>query len=110
MIKGVGIDIVNYNQVSDKVADKILSKKELLEYKGYLKTNKERALAFLGGRLAAKQAYLKAAAVGLYGTVSLTEFTVVKDENGNPYFKDNPSAYLSISHDSGLAVAVVILY
>lgn len=110
MIKGIGIDIVDFSKVSEKVADKILAKKELAEYKGYLQSNKERAAAFLSGRLAAKQAYLKAAAVDLYDGVSLTELVVTKDENGNPYFKNNPSAFLSIAHESGLAVAVVILY
>ena len=32
-MKGIGIDIVNVKKLSDKVADKILSKKELAEFK-----------------------------------------------------------------------------
>ena len=110
MIKGIGIDIVDISRLSDRVADKILSKKELAEFEGYMKVNKERAFAFLGGRLAAKEAYLKAAAIGIYNGISLTELTVLKGENGNPYLKDRPSAFLSITHDAGVAVAVVIIY
>ena len=47
MIKGIGIDIVDISRLSDRVADKILSKKELAEFEGYMKVNKERAFAFL---------------------------------------------------------------
>lgn len=110
MIKGIGIDIVDVSRLSERVADKILTKKELAEFKAYLKTSKSRAMEFLGGRLAAKEAYLKAAGVGIYNGISLTELTVVKDDNGIPKFKDNPSCFLSITHDAGMAVAVVIIY
>ena len=33
MIKGIGIDIVDISRLSDRVADKILSKKNLLNLK-----------------------------------------------------------------------------
>ena len=62
-MNGIGIDIVSVSRLSDKVADKILSKKEMSEFNSYLKTDRERAMEFLGGRLAAKEAYLKAMGV-----------------------------------------------
>ena len=107
----VGIDIVDISRLSEKVADKILSTKEMIEFKGYLKeSNKKRAMEFLGGRLAAKEAYLKAVGVGIYNGISLTELQVVKDEHGNPTFKNIPACFLSITHDAGVAVAMVVLY
>ena len=36
-MKGIGIDIVNVLDLSDKVANKILSRKEMVEFKAYLK-------------------------------------------------------------------------
>ena len=110
MMKGIGIDIVDISRVSEKVADKILCKKEMLEFKGYLNSNKTRAMEFLGGRLAAKEAFLKAVGVGIYNGISLTELQVVKDQFGNPTFKDNQSCFLSITHDAGVAVAIVVVY
>lgn len=108
-MKGIGIDIVNVSRLSDKVADKILSKREMVEFKGYLKTNRERAMEFLGGRLASKEAYLKAIGVGIYSGIALTELSIYKDENGVPKFKNIPNALLTVSHDAGVAVAVVVI-
>ena len=107
MMKGIGIDIVDISRLSEKVADKILCKKEMLEFEGYLNSNKTRAMEFLGGRL---EAFLKAVGVGIYNGISLTELQVVKDQFGNPTFKDNQSCFLSITHDAGVAVAIVVVY
>lgn len=108
-MKGIGIDIVGVSGLSDKVADKILSKKEMVEFKDYLKTNRQRAMEFLAGRLASKEAYLKAIGVGTYSGVSLPDLSIYKDENGEPKFKGIPNALLTISHDAGIAVAVVVI-
>lgn len=108
-MKGIGIDIVSVSRLSASVADKILSKKEMVEFKGYMKSDKERAMNFLGGRLASKEAYLKAIGVGIYQGVALTELSIYKDENGVPKFKNIPNALLTLSHDAGVAVAVVVI-
>lgn len=108
-MKGIGVDIVSVSRLSAKVADKILSKKEMVEFTSYLKTNKVRAMEFLAGRLACKEAYLKAVGVGTYEGVSLTDISIYKDENGVPKFKDIPNARVTLSHDNGVAVAFVII-
>ena len=108
-MKGIGIDIVNVSRLSASVADKVLSKKEMVEFRGYMKTDKIRAMEFLGGRLASKEAYLKAIGVGMYQGVVLTDISIYKDENGVPKFKDVPNALLTVSHDAGVAVAVVVI-
>ncbi len=108
-MKGIGIDIVSVSRISDKVANKILSKKEMVEFNSYLKTDRERAMEFLGGRLASKEAYLKAIGISTYEGVSLSDISIYKDENGIPRFKGVPNARLTISHDAGVAVAVVVI-
>ena len=70
-MKGIGVDIVSVSRLKANVADKILSKKEMSEFNDYLKTNKVRAMEFLAGRLACKEAYLKAVGVGSYEGVPL---------------------------------------
>ena len=83
-MKGIGIDIVSVSRLSDKVADKILSKKEMAEFNSYLKTDRERAMEFLGGRLAAKEAYLKAIGVSTYEGILLPDLSIYKDSTGVP--------------------------
>ena len=108
-MKGIGIDVVNTKKLSDKVADKILSKKELIEFNSYLKDNKKRAMEFLAGRLASKEAYLKAIGVSTYEGISLPDIAIYKNEYGEPKFKGAPNAHLSISHDANLAIAIVVI-
>lgn len=108
-MKGIGIDIVSVSRLSDKVAKHILAKKEMIEFNSYLKTDRERAMEFLGGRLAAKEAYLKAIGISTYEGVSLSDISIYKDDNGVPKFKNIPNALLTVSHDAGVAVAVVII-
>ena len=108
-MKGIGIDIVNVKNLSAKVADKILSSKELAEFNSYLKENKTRAMEFLAGRLAGKEAYLKAIGVSTYEGISLPDISIYKNVHGEPKFRGAPKAHLSISHDAGLAVAIVVI-
>lgn len=109
MMKGIGIDIVSVSRISEKVANKILSKKEMVEFNSYLKTDRERAMEFLGGRLASKEAYLKAIGVSTFEGFSLPDISIYKDQDGVPRFKDIPNARLTVSHDAGVAVAVVVI-
>ena len=66
-------------------------------------------MRFLGGRLAAKEAYLKAIGVSTYDGVNLVDLSIYKTENGVPKFKGVPNAFLTLSHDAHLAVAVVVI-
>ena len=108
-MKGIGIDIVNILGLSDKVASKILSRKEMVEFRAYLKEDHDKAMNFLGGRLAAKEAYLKAIGVSTYDGINLSDLSIYKTESGVPKFKNVPNAFLTLSHDAHLAVAVVVI-
>ena len=108
-MKGIGVDIVSVSRLKANVADKILSKKEMSEFNAYLKTNKVRAMEFLAGRLACKEAYLKAVGVGSYEGVPLPDLSIYKDENGVPKFKGMDNVRVTVSHDNGVAVAFVVI-
>ena len=102
-MKGIGIDIVSVSRLSDKVADKILSKKEMAEFNSYLKTDRERAMEFLGGRLAAKEAYLKFIGTGLKGGISSLSIT----PDGNK-FANNKDVIIKYSNELPDAVTCVV--
>lgn len=64
---------------------------------------------FLGGRFAAKEAYLKALGTGIRGR-KLNSIKVLYDDNGAPYILDDGQTHaVSISHDGGYAYSVVII-
>ena len=54
-MKGIGIDIVSVASLSNKVANNILSKKEMVEFNSYMKTDKKRAMEFMQEDLLVKR-------------------------------------------------------
>lgn len=107
MIQGIGTDLVSLKHLNldhRHFIERVLTLKEL-EMFDALKTE-EAKRAFLGGRFAAKEAFLKAHHVGI-GAISFQEMEVLNDESGVPYFSHS-HAHLSISHMDDYAVAFVI--
>lgn len=123
MIYGIGTDIVPYARIvaihksyGERFAQKILSHQELSEYH----SNRDPA-RLLMKRFAAKEALAKAMGSGLRHPVALQKISVIHDELGKPVFKfdDELAVYikhlgathhhLSISDDSDVAVAFVVL-
>ncbi|MFA6796153.1 MAG: holo-ACP synthase [Bacilli bacterium] len=105
----LGVDIVNLERIKDNYDDlarRLLSDKEraqLLTYKA--KTSK---ISYIGGRFAAKEAYVKASGNKL---VNYKEVEIIDDMNGRPhiYINDCEIGEVSIAHD-GYAIAVVSLF
>ena len=65
--------------------------------------------SFLGGRFAAKEAFLKALGTGLSGA-RMNEIDVSYREGGQPILLYQRKEYeVSISHDGDYAIAIVIL-
>lgn len=101
----IGTDIVEISRIKDpdRLAKKILSKKEYSLYEK--KANKEE---FLAGRFAAKEAFVKATGKGL-SFCPLNEIEVLYEESGAPYIIYKGQTYqMSISHDGGYAISVVL--
>ena len=122
MIFGTGIDISNSDRFEKWIEDdtfcgKYYSDEEL----AYIRSKGRGAVQSMAAGFAAKEAFGKALGTGLAG-LSLKGITVLRDKKGEPFFKfndtilkrldlcgKNPVVHLSLSHESQLAVAQVII-
>jgi holo-[acyl-carrier protein] synthase len=123
MIVGIGLDVVETARVAralarfgPRFAERVYTSAELAE--SAARADRVEALA---GRFAAKEAFLKAVGTGWIRGLSLRHVEVVRADGGPPELKLARSAaervrargvrrvHLSLSHQPGLAAAVVIL-
>lgn len=123
MILGTGVDITSIERVrrgvarlGGRFAAGILSPRELEAM-----PLGERAHAFLAGRWAAKEAFVKALGTGFANGVAARTITIANDAQGAPHLEPGDPAtpilermgvtriHVSISHDRENAVAMVIL-
>lgn len=113
MSKHIGIDIVEFEEIkerlSDRFVDRILSDQELVKY--HQIKNTERKISFLAGRFAAKEAYTKVYK-RFEEPLNFKDVVILNDEFGAPYIisKYRPEDYVSvsISHSRNYAVAICI--
>ncbi len=113
MIIGVGIDVVDIERFG-----KTLARTPAMRERLFTETERHLGLASLAARFAAKEALAKA--LGAPAGLSWSDATVVSDENGRPHLRlagtvatradalGVASLHLSLSHDAGIASAVVI--
>ncbi len=101
----IGIDIEECNRF-EKFAfmDKVFSPNEL----EYIKS-KHGSIQTIAGLYSAKEAYLKAVGTGIIKS-KLPEVEIGHDAQGRPYYINNSSATLSISHTKSTAVSVCIIF
>lgn len=121
MIIGIGIDIMDIKKIEESLQmetfhGKVFTHAEMKAVARY--RNKAEHLA---GKFAAKEALMKAIGAGIQQEVWFTQIEVLNDEAGQPYLNVSGEAerrlqengtkhvHVSISHSSGVAVAVVIL-
>ncbi len=126
MIVGLGLDIARVDRIEDNLArfgerflDKICTPLELAETRKY--THQKALANHVAGRIAAKEAACKALGTGFTGGVGWKCFEVVREPSGRPSLRVTGAAaqkmsqsgvknvLLSISHDGGVAAAVVVL-
>jgi holo-[acyl-carrier protein] synthase len=113
-IIGVGIDVVDIERFGQSLA-----RTPHLAERLFTPLERERALASLAARFAAKEALAKA--LGAPGNLSWQDAEVVTEESGRPRLELRgtvlaradelgvASVHLSLSHDAGIASAVVVL-
>ncbi len=123
MIIGIGVDLVEMQRIQrlldeygDRFAERVLNSEEREYY-----ARSSRRVGFLANRFAAKEAISKALGTGLRYPVTLHSIGVISTEIGRPEFsfsetlksylesRDVTDAHLSITHEKGLACAVVVL-
>jgi len=112
----IGTDIIQISRIEQSIAkygDKF--KKRFLNSSEILLANKVESLA---GFWAAKEAISKALGCGIGSNLAFHDITISKDPKGAPSFTFCPNTQkihsiknssLSISHDGGFAIAVVII-
>jgi holo-[acyl-carrier protein] synthase len=119
VIVGVGIDVVpieRFSIASERTA--LLAQRLFTLQEQTLPSGEPRSAESLAGRFAAKEALAKA--LGSPGGMSWQDAEVVSDEHGAPSFVITgtvaarakalgvQSIHLSLSHDGGIASAIVI--
>ncbi|QEN07835.1 holo-ACP synthase [Oceanispirochaeta crateris] len=121
MIRGTGIDIVDIQRIREWLNNTDLLKRYFSDDEiSYVQSKGHHASASLAARFAAKEAFGKALGTGLRG-IRLKDIEVVLDPNGKPELHLKGSAlealkqngagavFLSLSHDSSLSIAQVII-
>jgi len=121
MILGVGVDLCAVARIEKSVQSPSFCRRVYAPAEQALldslsgKRHSETAAA----NFAAKEAFLKAAGTGL-GGFALSELAVLRHESGAPYFaltgraaawaeQNRVRPHLSLSHEGGLATALVVL-
>jgi holo-[acyl-carrier protein] synthase len=111
MIVGVGIDVVDINRFKQS-----LERTPSLEPKLFTEAERTKSIHSLAARFAAKEALIKA--LNAENGISWHDAEVVNLESGKPMFLfygavvdllDGANVELSISHDAGIATAIVIV-
>ena len=111
MIIGVGIDVVDIDRFKES-----LERTSGLKPKLFTESERINSIQSLAARFAAKEALIKA--LNAENGILWHEAEVVNLEGGKPGFifygavadrVDGTNVHLSISHDAGLATAIVIL-
>ncbi len=111
MIHGVGIDVVDINRFKQS-----LERTPDLELKLFTEAERTKSIQSLAARFAAKEALLKA--LNAEKGISWHDAAVVNLEGGKPTFVfygavadlvGGADVHLSISHDAGIATAIVIV-
>lgn len=111
MIYGVGIDVVNIDRFKQS-----LERTPGLKKKLFTETEGIKSIQSLAARFAAKEALIKA--LNAENGIVWHEAEVVNLEGGKPAFifygdlaeiVDGASVHLSISHEAGIATAIVIV-
>jgi holo-[acyl-carrier protein] synthase len=111
MIDGVGIDVVDMNRFKQS-----LERTPGLALKLFTEVERSKSIQSLAARFAAKEALVKA--LNAENGILWNEVEVVNLESGKPVFVfygavaglvGGANVHLSISHDAGVATAIVIL-
>lgn len=123
IIHGTGIDIVNIEEIEVIIrkwdrsfVDKVFSEREI-EYCD-VKVNRFQHYAV---KFSAKEAFMKALDAGICHGIAWNEIEILNDPLGKPYVelrgnaleiskqKNIKQVFISVSHDNGLGVAMVVL-
>lgn len=84
----------------------------------YINSEKKNKPQTMAGLFAAKEAFLKALGVGIYGGIAIKDIEIVHNEKGKPQLKLDEKVLklhnikdidISIAHDAGFTTAICII-
>lgn len=115
MIIGTGIDIIElkrFERVFLKFGDVLI--KKIFNYDEVpAKKNKNKFIATLAGKFAAKEAISKALGSGIGKKLRFKEISILNENSGKPFAKIDrynlENIHISISHSNDNAVALAII-
>ena len=122
-MKGIGIDlceIARFERILEK-GDGFVRRYFAPEEADYLSDRGQMAAQSAAAMFAAKEAFLKAAGIGIGGGVPLTDVAVWHEASGQPVYAlggkaldtlhamGAEKAWLSLSHEAGMAAAVCVI-
>jgi holo-[acyl-carrier protein] synthase len=111
MIDGIGIDVVDIKRFQES-----LERTPNLEIKLFTESERGKSIQSMAARFAAKEALYKALSPS--SGLQWHDAEVINHENGKPDFLfrgaiaeliDGASVHLSLSHDAGIASAIVVI-
>jgi len=122
VVKGAGTDIVSVARLGRSLArGPDFAQEVFTPLERRYCDQRPNAAQHYAARFAAKEAFLKAVGVGLFGGVRLRDIEVVRDEAGPPRLNLGPTAaaaleraggsrlHLSLSHERDYAIALVVI-
>lgn len=121
-MKGLGIDLCSVERIRQVLegGDRFLQRYYTPQERAYLAGRGKAAADSAAAMFAAKEAFLKAIGTGL-GGVPMTDIGVVHEESGQPRYAlgekaqthmeqlGAKEAFLSLSHEGGMAAAVCVI-
>lgn len=122
-MKGIGIDLCSIERIEKTISrqEAFLNRYYTEEERAYIQSKGQMAAQSAAAMFAAKEAFLKAMGTGIGRGITLQEVAVQHDGNGAPAYlltgaareklaeKGAVEAFLSLTHEDGMAAAVCIL-
>lgn len=121
MIYGIGVDCTRIERIQksmqrERFLNKVFTQKEK---ELFAQRGEKHAAEGAAGCFAAKEAFLKSLGVGL-GSFDFLDIAALRKQSGAPYFElygkakefceqNHLVAHLSITHDGGMAIAMVVM-
>lgn len=123
MMKGLGIDLCGIDRIRQVLekGDGFLHRYFTEAEQSYIARRGKAGPESAAAMFAAKEAFLKALGTGIGGGIPLTDVSVAHEENGKPSYvlgekaaaamaqRGAEEAWLSLSHEAGVAAAVCVL-
>ncbi len=122
-MRGLGIDLCEIVRIEKAIAgnERFLERWYTQEEQAYIRSRGKAGAQSAAAMFAAKEAFLKAVGTGIGRSIALTDIAVHHDELGAPQYVltgaaeqkmgelDARRAWLSLSHEGGVAAAVCVI-